>query len=85
VQESRKIRFRFFPRSQRRTPPRQYISRNHSDLFSRLFGVEHFWIIDPEPRIAHRYPESALEARRSAHRRIDRIGSADPDSTHRDL
>ena len=27
----------------------------------RLFGVEHIWIIDPEPRIAYRYAESALE------------------------
>jgi len=27
----------------------------------RLFGVEHIWIIDPEPRIAYRYTGSALE------------------------
>ncbi len=27
----------------------------------RLFGVEHIWIIDPEPRIAYRYAEAALE------------------------
>lgn len=25
------------------------------------FGVEHIWAIDPEPRIAYRYAESALE------------------------
>ena len=25
------------------------------------FGVEHIWIIDPEPRIAYRYAEAALE------------------------
>ena len=27
----------------------------------RLFGVEHIWIIDPEPRIAYRYTGSSLE------------------------
>ena len=27
----------------------------------RLFGVEHIWVIDPEPRIAYRYQGSALE------------------------
>ncbi|MGA7339903.1 MAG: Uma2 family endonuclease [Terracidiphilus sp.] len=27
----------------------------------RLFGVEHIWVIDPEPRIAYRYTGSALE------------------------
>ena len=27
----------------------------------RLFGVEHIWIIDPEPRIAYRYTGSAFE------------------------
>jgi len=27
----------------------------------RLFGVEHIWVIDPEPRIAWRYAGSALE------------------------
>jgi Uma2 family endonuclease len=27
----------------------------------REFGVEHIWIIDPEPRIAYRYTGSALE------------------------
>ena len=27
----------------------------------RLFGVEHIWIIDPEPRIVYRYAEAALE------------------------
>lgn len=27
----------------------------------RLFGIENIWIIDPEPRIAYRYAESALE------------------------
>lgn len=27
----------------------------------RLFGVENIWIIDPEPRIAYRYADSALE------------------------
>jgi Uma2 family endonuclease len=27
----------------------------------RQFGVEHIWIIDPEPRIAYRYTGSALE------------------------
>jgi Uma2 family endonuclease len=27
----------------------------------REFGVEHVWIIDPEPRIAYRYTGSALE------------------------
>ena len=27
----------------------------------RSFGVEHIWIIDPEPRIAYRYTGSALE------------------------
>jgi Uma2 family endonuclease len=27
----------------------------------RAFGVEHIWIIDPEPRIAFRYTGSALE------------------------
>ncbi|MGO9436201.1 MAG: Uma2 family endonuclease [Terracidiphilus sp.] len=27
----------------------------------RLFGVEHIWIIDPEPRIAYRYSGTALE------------------------
>ncbi len=27
----------------------------------RLFGVEHIWIIDPEPRIAYRYADAALE------------------------
>lgn len=25
------------------------------------FGIEHIWIIDPEPRIAYRYAESGLE------------------------
>jgi Uma2 family endonuclease len=27
----------------------------------RLFGIENIWIIDPEPRIAYRYAEAALE------------------------
>lgn len=27
----------------------------------RSFGIEHIWIIDPEPRMAYRYAESALE------------------------
>ncbi|MGA2570663.1 MAG: Uma2 family endonuclease [Terracidiphilus sp.] len=27
----------------------------------RHFGVEHIWIIDPEPRIAYRYTQGALE------------------------
>jgi Uma2 family endonuclease len=27
----------------------------------RQFGVEHIWIIDPEPRIAYRYASSGLE------------------------
>ena len=27
----------------------------------RLFGIEHIWIIDPEPRIAYRYAEAALD------------------------
>ena len=27
----------------------------------RLFGVEHIWVLDPEPRIAYRYQGSALE------------------------
>ncbi len=27
----------------------------------RSFGIEHIWIIDPEPRIAYRYAEAALE------------------------
>lgn len=27
----------------------------------RLFGIEHIWIIDPQPRIAYRYTGSALE------------------------
>jgi Uma2 family endonuclease len=27
----------------------------------RLFGVEHIWIVDPEPRIAYRYSGAALE------------------------
>ncbi len=27
----------------------------------RLFGIEHIWIIDPEPRIAYRYADAALE------------------------
>ena len=27
----------------------------------RLFGVEHIWIIDPEPRIAYRYADGSLE------------------------
>jgi Uma2 family endonuclease len=27
----------------------------------RLFGIEHIWIIDPEPRIAYRYADSAFE------------------------
>jgi Uma2 family endonuclease len=27
----------------------------------RLFGIENIWIIDPEPRIAYRYTEAALE------------------------
>ncbi len=31
----------------------------------RTFGVEHIWIIDPEPRIAYRYAEAALEEVRS--------------------
>ena len=25
------------------------------------FGVEHIWIIDPEPRIAYRYTDARLE------------------------
>ena len=29
------------------------------------FGIEHIWIIDPEPRIAYRYAEAALEEVRS--------------------
>ena len=31
----------------------------------RLFGVEHIWVIDPEPRIAYRCTESGLEEVRS--------------------
>ncbi len=31
----------------------------------RSFGIEHIWIIDPEPRIAYRYAEAALEEVRS--------------------
>jgi Uma2 family endonuclease len=27
----------------------------------RLFGVEHIWVIDPEPRIAFRFTRSGLE------------------------
>jgi Uma2 family endonuclease len=27
----------------------------------RQFGVEHIWIVDPEPRIAYRYADGALE------------------------
>jgi Uma2 family endonuclease len=27
----------------------------------RLFGVEHIWIIDPEPRVAYRHTEAGLE------------------------
>ena len=27
----------------------------------RLFGVENIWIVDPEPRIAYRYVDGALE------------------------
>ncbi len=27
----------------------------------RAFGIEHIWIIDPEPRIAYRYTEAGLE------------------------
>ncbi len=27
----------------------------------RSFGVEHIWIIDPEPRLAYRYTSSGLE------------------------
>jgi Uma2 family endonuclease len=27
----------------------------------RLFGVEHIWVIDPEPRIAYRYTSTGLE------------------------
>lgn len=27
----------------------------------RTFGIEHIWIIDPEPRIAYRYTEAGLE------------------------
>ncbi|MDE3186593.1 MAG: Uma2 family endonuclease [Acidobacteriota bacterium] len=27
----------------------------------RSFGIEHIWIIDPEPRIAYRYTEAGLE------------------------
>jgi Uma2 family endonuclease len=27
----------------------------------RMFGVEHIWIIDPEPRLAYRYAGAALE------------------------
>lgn len=27
----------------------------------RSFGVENIWIIDPEPRIAYRYAENALQ------------------------
>lgn len=27
----------------------------------RSFGVEHIWVIDPEPRLAYRYTETALE------------------------
>jgi Uma2 family endonuclease len=27
----------------------------------KLFGIEHVWIIDPEPRIAYRYADLALE------------------------
>jgi Uma2 family endonuclease len=26
----------------------------------RLFGVEHIWVIDPEPRIAYRYTSTGL-------------------------
>jgi len=31
----------------------------------RQFGVEHIWIIDPEPRLAYRYADGALEEVRS--------------------
>jgi Uma2 family endonuclease len=31
----------------------------------RQFGIEHIWIIDPEPRIAYRYADGALEEIRS--------------------
>jgi Uma2 family endonuclease len=31
----------------------------------RSFGIEHIWIIDPEPRIAYRYTQAALEEVRS--------------------
>ena len=31
----------------------------------RSFGVENIWIIDPEPRIAYRYADAALEAVRT--------------------
>lgn len=27
----------------------------------RLFGIEHIWVIDPEPRIAYRYSGSSFE------------------------
>jgi Uma2 family endonuclease len=27
----------------------------------RLFGIEHIWVIDPEPRIAYRFTASGLE------------------------
>jgi len=27
----------------------------------RAFGVENIWIIDPEPRIAYRYVDNALQ------------------------
>ncbi len=27
----------------------------------RSFGIEHVWLIDPEPRIAYRYADAALE------------------------
>ncbi len=27
----------------------------------RAFGIEHIWIIDPEPRIAYRYADGSLE------------------------
>jgi Uma2 family endonuclease len=27
----------------------------------RAFGVEHIWIVDPEPRIAYRYADGAFE------------------------
>lgn len=27
----------------------------------RLFGIEHIWLVDPEPRIAYRYADAAFE------------------------